>query len=64
MLCVLVCSWNVNVIPTACVELLKPFNVKIEDKVLLPEYGGTKVTLEDSDDYLFLETDILGKFEE
>ena len=44
--------------------LLKPVNVKIGDKVLLPEYGGTKVTLEDSDYYLFRETDILGKFEE
>jgi chaperonin GroES len=45
--------------------------LKTGDKVLLPEYGGTKVTFgaSSSDDkegelVLFRESDILGKFEE
>ena len=33
------------------------------DKVLLPEYGGTKVKLGDDEVFLFREADILGKFE-
>jgi chaperonin GroES len=34
------------------------------DKVLLPEYGGTKVKLGDDDEvFMFRESDILGKFE-
>ncbi|CAB3379253.1 10 kDa heat shock protein, mitochondrial [Cloeon dipterum] len=41
-----------------------PVCVKIGDKVLLPEYGGTKVQLEDDKEYhLFKETDILAKIE-
>lgn len=40
-----------------------PMSVKVGDKVLLPEYGGTKVTLEDTDVYMFRDVDILGKFE-
>lgn len=33
------------------------------DKVLLPEYGGTKVSLGDMEAFLFRESDILAKFE-
>ena len=33
------------------------------DVVLLPEYGGTKVKMDDEDVFLFRESDILGKFE-
>lgn len=43
---------------------LVPLQVKIGDKVLLPEYGGTKVELEESKEYhLFRESDILAKLE-
>ncbi|KAJ2944241.1 hypothetical protein O0L34_g18222 [Tuta absoluta] len=37
--------------------------VKVGDKVLLPEYGGTKVSLEtdDKEYHLFRESDILAK---
>lgn len=38
-------------------------NVKAGDQVLLPEYGGTKVTLQDTEYFLFRDSDILGKFE-
>lgn len=43
-----------------------PLLVKVGDRVLLPEYGGTKVNLEDNDDkeyHLFREADILAKIE-
>lgn len=41
-----------------------PLSVKPGDKVLLPEFGGTKVELEDNNQYaLFRETDILAKVE-
>jgi chaperonin GroES len=33
------------------------------DKVLLPEYGGMKVTMGDDEVFIFRESDILGKFE-
>mmetsp|Transcript_9253 Transcript_9253/g.22483 ORF Transcript_9253/g.22483 Transcript_9253/m.22483 type:complete len:104 (+) Transcript_9253:155-466(+) len=33
------------------------------DKVLLPEYGGTKIKLGEEEVFLFRESDILGKFE-
>merc|ERR1712198_312143 len=42
---------------------LIPPSVKVGDKVLLPEYGGTKVTMEDQEMFLFRDGDILGKFE-
>jgi len=32
--------------------------------VLLPEYGGTKVKIEDEELVLFRESDVLGKFDE
>ena len=35
----------------------------VGDKVLLPEYGGTKIKLGDDDAFLFRESDILGKFD-
>lgn len=37
--------------------------LKTGDKVLLPEYGGTKVNIDDEELYLFREDDILGKFD-
>lgn len=43
---------------------VRPLNVAPGDKVLLPEYGGTTVTLDNQDYFLFRDTDILGKFEE
>ncbi|CAJ0927457.1 unnamed protein product, partial [Mesorhabditis belari] len=39
-----------------------PMNVKAGDRVLLPEYGGTKVIIEDKEYSIFRESDILGKF--
>ncbi|XP_071339868.1 10 kDa heat shock protein, mitochondrial isoform X2 [Trachinotus anak] len=41
-----------------------PVSVKVGEKVLLPEYGGTKVVLEDKDYFLFRDGDILGKYVE
>ncbi|KAK2108653.1 hypothetical protein P7K49_013818 [Saguinus oedipus] len=40
---------------------IQPVSVKVGDKVLLPEYGGTKVVLDDKDYFLFRDGDILGK---
>lgn len=41
-----------------------PLAVKVGDTVLLPEYGGTKVTLEENKEYhLFRESDILAIIE-
>uniref|UniRef100_A0A8C5CKQ0 10 kDa heat shock protein, mitochondrial n=1 Tax=Gadus morhua TaxID=8049 RepID=A0A8C5CKQ0_GADMO len=42
---------------------LQPVCVKVGDSVLLPEYGGTKVLLDDKDYFLFRDADILGKYE-
>ena len=42
---------------------LRPMSVGVGDHVLLPEYGGTKVTLQDTEYFLFRDADILGKFE-
>ena len=41
-----------------------PVSVSVGDKVLLPEFGGTKVTLDDNDYVLMRDTDLLGKFTE
>ncbi|GLV38763.1 uncharacterized protein CBL_05761 [Carabus blaptoides fortunei] len=39
-----------------------PMSIKVGDTVLLPEYGGTKVELEqDKEFHLFRESDILAK---
>ncbi|XP_055485030.1 10 kDa heat shock protein, mitochondrial-like [Psammomys obesus] len=40
---------------------IQPLSVKVGDKVL-PEYGGTKVVLDDKDYFLFRDGDILGKY--
>ncbi|XP_047993635.1 10 kDa heat shock protein, mitochondrial-like [Leguminivora glycinivorella] len=42
-----------------------PLMVKVGDKVLLPEYGGTKVSLdsEEKEYHLFRESDILAKID-
>ncbi|XP_015525093.1 10 kDa heat shock protein, mitochondrial [Neodiprion pinetum] len=41
-----------------------PLSVKVGDVVLLPEYGGTKVELEENKEFhLFRESDILAKLE-
>ena len=37
--------------------------LSVGDKVLLPEYGGTKVKLGEDEVFMFRESDILGKFE-
>uniref|UniRef100_A0A2I3RDU6 10 kDa heat shock protein, mitochondrial n=1 Tax=Pan troglodytes TaxID=9598 RepID=A0A2I3RDU6_PANTR len=41
---------------------IEPVSVKVGDKVLLREYGGTKVVLDDKDYLLFRDGDILGKY--
>ena len=38
-----------------------PVSVKVGDKVL-PEYGGTKLVLDDKDHFLFRDSDILRKY--
>lgn len=41
-----------------------PMQVKVGDSVLLPEYGGTKVELEENKEYaIFKESDLLAKLE-
>merc|ERR1711973_976033 len=39
-----------------------PMGVEVGDKVLLPEFGGTKITLDDKEFTLFREHDIVAKF--
>ncbi|OTF77642.1 10 kDa heat shock protein, mitochondrial-like protein, partial [Euroglyphus maynei] len=41
-----------------------PMGVKTGDKVLLPEYGGTKVEIEDKEYYIFRDSEILGKWQD
>ncbi|XP_060637071.2 10 kDa heat shock protein, mitochondrial isoform X2 [Anolis sagrei] len=41
---------------------VRPVSVKVGEKVLLPEYGGTKVVLDDKDYFIFRDGDILGKY--
>ena len=38
--------------------------VSVDDKVLLPQYGGSEVTIEEEDYVLFRDDDILGKLAE
>ncbi|XP_072179862.1 10 kDa heat shock protein, mitochondrial-like [Diadema setosum] len=38
--------------------------VEVGDKVLLPEFGGTKVSFEEKDYFIFREGDILGVLQE
>lgn len=42
---------------------LIPMSVKPGDRVLLPEYGGTKVIVDDKEYHIFRESDILGKWD-
>jgi chaperonin GroES len=42
---------------------LHAVSLKAGDKVLLPEYGGSKVKIDDEELFLFRESEILGKFE-
>ena len=39
---------------------LLPMGVKVDDKVLLPQYGGNEVTIDDEEVVLFRDDDILG----
>lgn len=41
-----------------------PMGVQTGDKVLLPEYGGTKVEIEDKEYYIFRDSEILGKWQD
>ncbi|XP_013780605.1 10 kDa heat shock protein, mitochondrial-like [Limulus polyphemus] len=42
---------------------LIPVSLKVGDKVLLPEWGGTKLEIEEKEYHLFQDSDILGKWE-
>jgi len=42
---------------------LIPVAVNVGDNVLLPEYGGTKVEIENKEYHLFRESDLLAKIE-
>ena len=41
-----------------------PCSVKAGDKVLLPEYGGTKFEVDNKEYFIFRDTDIIGKWSE
>ncbi|XP_028394870.1 10 kDa heat shock protein, mitochondrial-like [Dendronephthya gigantea] len=41
-----------------------PVSVKEGDQVLLPEYGGTKIKLEDKEYHIYRDSEILGIFSE
>jgi len=41
-----------------------PVSVKEGDRVLLPEYGGTKVEIENKEYYIFRDSEILGKWQD
>lgn len=43
---------------------LIPVNVSVGDRVILPEYGGTKVVLDEQEYFLFRNQDILGKIQQ
>merc|ERR1711872_119627 len=38
-----------------------PVSVKVGDEVYLPEYGGTKITMEETDYFLYKDTDFIAK---
>ncbi|EDO48906.1 predicted protein [Nematostella vectensis] len=40
-----------------------PMSVNVGDKVLLPEYGGTKINVDDKEYHIYRDGDLLGKFE-
>jgi len=39
-----------------------PITVKVGDRVLLPEYGGTKIVIDEKEFFVYRETDILGRW--
>ena len=39
-----------------------PMSVQVGDRVVLPEYGGSKLILDDKEFFLYREMDINGKF--
>lgn len=39
---------------------LLPMGVKADDKVLLPQYGGNEITIDEEDYVLFRDEDIMG----
>jgi len=41
-----------------------PCSVKPGDKVLLPEYGGSKIEIDEKEYFLFRDNEILGKWSE
>merc|ERR1719217_1310015 len=43
---------------------LLPMGVKVDDKVLLPQYGGQEITIDDEDLVLFRDDDIMGVLKE
>ncbi|XP_040480204.1 10 kDa heat shock protein, mitochondrial-like [Ursus maritimus] len=43
-------------------RVVQPLSVKVQDQVLLSEYGSIKVVLDDKDYFLFRDGDILGKY--
>uniref|UniRef100_A0A8C7BD94 10 kDa heat shock protein, mitochondrial n=1 Tax=Neovison vison TaxID=452646 RepID=A0A8C7BD94_NEOVI len=59
-------AWYVTVVAVGsgskgkCGEI-QPVSMKVEDKFLLPKYGGTKVVLDNKDYFLFRDRDILRK---
>ena len=38
-------------------------SVAVGDSVLVPEYGGAKLTFDEKDYFLFRDADLLGKFD-
>merc|ERR1712242_255134 len=42
----------------------RPMNVAVGEKVLLPEFGGSKIKLGDEEYQIFRNSELIGKFEE
>uniref|UniRef100_A0A0K0F600 10 kDa heat shock protein, mitochondrial n=2 Tax=Strongyloides TaxID=6247 RepID=A0A0K0F600_STRVS len=40
---------------------LIPLSVKVGDRVMLPEYGGNKVIMDDKEYFIFRESDLIAK---
>jgi chaperonin GroES len=41
-----------------------PMQVKVGDRVVLPEFGGQKLIMEDKEYFIFRDAEILGKFDQ
>ncbi|KAK8810656.1 hypothetical protein WA158_007231 [Blastocystis sp. Blastoise] len=41
---------------------LMPMNCKKGDRVLIPEFGGTPIKMQETEYYMFSDVDVLGKF--